>query len=40
MEQYLERDTRIWKKVEKWTKFYEDFDYSKLYTEVIGPMLS
>ncbi|MCX6823849.1 MAG: hypothetical protein NT085_01880 [candidate division SR1 bacterium] len=40
MEQYLERDNRIWKKVEKWTKFYEDFDYSKLYTEVINPMLT
>jgi hypothetical protein len=40
MEYSLERDNRIWKKVEKRTKFYEDYDYSKLYTEVIEPMLS
>jgi len=37
---YLERDTRIWKKVEKRTKIYEDFDYSRLYTDVIMPMLT
>ena len=40
MEQFLERDNRIWKKVEKRTKFYEDFDYAKLYSKIIAPMLS
>ncbi|MEI6774439.1 MAG: hypothetical protein WCL18_06745 [bacterium] len=40
MEQFLERDNRIWKKVEKRTKIYEDFDYSKFYGDVIEPMLS
>ena len=40
MEYFLERDTRVWKKVEKRTKFYEDFDYTKLYTMYIDPMLS
>lgn len=39
-EAYFERDTRVWKKVEKREKVYEDYDYSKLYTEVIFPMLS
>lgn len=39
MEYYLERDGRIRKKVEKRVKFYEDYDYTKLYNEVIGPML-
>ena len=39
MEYYLERDGRIWKKVDKRTKFYEDYDYAKLYNDVIGPML-
>lgn len=38
-EYFLERDSRIWKKIEKWTKFYEDFDYTKLYNMYIGPML-
>jgi hypothetical protein len=40
MEYFQERDNRIWKKVEKRTKFYEDFDYTKLYTMLIEPMLS
>lgn len=39
MDYYLERDGRIRKKVEKWTKVYEDYDYTKLYKEVIRPML-
>jgi len=38
-EYYLERDNRVWKKVEKRTKIYEDFDYSRLYTDLIKPML-
>jgi len=36
---FLERDSRIWKKVEKRTKHFEDFDYTKLYVTVIKPML-
>jgi hypothetical protein len=39
MEAFLDRDNRIWKKVEKRTKYYEDFDYSKIYTMYIKPML-
>jgi hypothetical protein len=35
MEHFLERDSRVWKKVEKWVKFYEDYDYTKLYTMFI-----
>lgn len=40
MEYYLERDNRVWKKVEKRVKFYEDYDYSKFYDDVIWPMLT
>jgi hypothetical protein len=39
MEYFLERDNRVWKKVEKWQKFYEDYDYTKLYKKIIFPML-
>lgn len=39
MEYFQERDNRIRKKVEKRSKFYEDFDYSKIYTMYIQPML-
>lgn len=39
MDYYLARDSRIWKKVDTWVKFYEDYDYTKLYNEVIWPML-
>lgn len=39
MEYFQERDNRIWKKVEKQTKFYEDFDYTKIYFMYIKPML-
>lgn len=38
-EYYSERDNRIWKKVEKREKFYEDYDYSRFYSEVVKPML-
>ncbi len=40
MEYYMERDNRIWKKVEKRAKFYEDYDYTDLYTKYIWPMLN
>lgn len=40
MEYFLERDNRVWKKVEKRQKFYEDYDYTKLYKQIILPMLS
>jgi hypothetical protein len=39
MEYFLERDNRVWKKVEKRQKFYEDYDYTKLYKLFILPML-
>jgi len=39
MEYFLERDNRVWKKVEKWVKYYEDFDYTKVYFSYIKPML-
>jgi hypothetical protein len=39
MEAFLARDDRIWKKVDKRAKFYEDFDYSKIYDLYIKPML-
>ncbi len=39
MEYFLERDNRIWKKVEKRTKFYEDMDYTAVYFKHIKPML-
>ncbi|MEI7919475.1 MAG: hypothetical protein WCH65_04695 [bacterium] len=39
MEYFLERDNRIWKKVEKRSKFYEDMDYTAVYFKYIKPML-
>ena len=39
VEYFMERDNRIWKKVEKRTKIYDDFDYSRLYADLIWPML-
>jgi hypothetical protein len=40
MDYFLERDNRVWKKVEKWVNFYEkDFDYTKIYFMYIKPML-
>jgi len=38
-EYYLERDSRIWKKVEKRKKFYEDADFSLIYETILKPML-
>jgi len=38
-EYFLERDSRIRKKVEKWKKFYEDADFSLIYTTILKPML-
>jgi ketosteroid isomerase-like protein len=38
-EYFLERDSRIRKKVEKWKKFYEDADFSAIYDMYIKPML-
>lgn len=38
-EYFLERDSRIWKKVEKRKKFYEDADFSLIYDTIIKPML-
>ena len=39
MDAFLERDGRIWKKVEKWKKFYEDGDFSLIYNTYLKPML-
>lgn len=39
MEAFLARDDRIWKKVEKRQKFYDDFDYTRIYNMYIKPML-
>ncbi len=36
---FMERDNRVYKKIEKRVKFYEDYDYTKLYNMYIGPML-
>jgi len=36
---FAERDSRIWKKVEKWKKIYEDGDFGLIYNTHIGPML-
>jgi hypothetical protein len=38
-EHFLERDNRIWKKVEKRKKFYEDGDFSLIYGKYIEPMI-
>ncbi len=38
-EYFLERDSRIWKKVEKWKKYYEDADFSLVYEKYIKPMI-
>lgn len=38
-EYFLERDNRLWKKVEKRKKFYEDADFSLIYGKYIEPML-
>gem|GEM_PF-885495 len=38
-EYFLERDNRIWKKVEKRKKFYEDADFSLIYDKYIKPMI-
>lgn len=34
-----ERDSRIWKKVEKWKKVYEDADFGLIYNQHIWPMI-
>jgi hypothetical protein len=40
MEQFRERDDRIWKKIEKWQKFYEDQHFTTIYNLYLKPMLS
>lgn len=39
MDYLQERDNRVWKKIEKRVKYYEDFDYTKIYFTFIKPML-
>ena len=39
MDYLQERDNRVWKKIEKRVKYYEDFDYTKIYVTFIKPML-
>jgi len=38
-EHFLERDGRLWKKVEKRKKFYEDADFTAVYEMYIKPMI-
>ncbi len=40
MQAFSERDNRIYKKIEKRTKYYEDFDYNKIYKLYIEPLLN
>ena len=39
-EAFLDRDNRVWKKIEAIMKYFDDYDYTKLYNGVIGPMLA
>lgn len=40
IDSFMERDNRVYKKIEKRVKFYEDYDYTKLYNMYISPMLN
>ncbi len=39
-EAFLDRDNRVWKKIDAIMKYFDDYDYTKLYNSVIGPMLA